>query len=405
MPKYEYVALNASSATVNGTIDANNVDEARQALWAKDYMVLEVTPYAQRIGANRISQHGKATMDDKIVFFQQLSTLINAAVPLFQTLQMIINQSESIALAKAANAIAQDVAAGLPLWVSMQKHSRLFDYPWIQMVKTGEESGRLDLVLNQLAENLEARKAIQQKMVSALFYPAILIATAIGALIFMVVKVIPQFAQFFASTGQELPALTRGVVMFADIMQHYLPVIVAAIALTVYTLRAYIRTEVGHFHYDFIRMRLPIIGDLTICIALEKFTDMFQLLLNSGIDAISAISAMEGSFADNHIYRRALREIKTNVSMGQPISAALTAASVFPPMVINLVNVGEESGRLPDILKKLNIYYRRRIEAMITRLTALFEPLIILFIGGVVAVLVLSIYLPIFKLATGAGIK
>jgi type IV pilus assembly protein PilC len=349
----------------------------------------------------RQKRHKAVKSDDIISFFQQLSTLLTAGTPLMRSLQVAGQQSESDKLIVILHQLAGDVASGTSLNEAMLRHPKLFEHQWIEMIKAGERSGRLAETILELTIYIKTRRAIRGQVVSAMIYPLIMIFVLIASLIVMLGKVVPTFAEFLADFGGQLPAITRAVIAASDIVKGHIPHLVLGPALAVAGVRYYVRTEAGSRQKEGLMMKLPLIGQLVVESTMERFAHNLSMLLKSGTPLLEALRIMPELFQNQGVYAPALQWIYHSVGKGTSVAASLERTGIFTPMVINMVRVGEESGTLTQVLEEIATFYRGKVEVLVTRVTGMMEPVIVIFMGVSVGVILMSIYLPMFQMASG----
>lgn len=343
--------------------------------------------------------HKKITMDDKMTFFQQLSTLISSGTPLLQAMQICAAQSQSIKLQRVLDEVASRVAAGSSLNAAAAQYPKVFQHYWIEVIRTGEVTGQMALVLLELNAQIRDSRQTQRKIVGSLMYPIILIIVAIVAVTAMLWLVVPTFAAMFKDMGAELPGITQFVVDASDFLVHYGIYIVLGIIGVVVAFRQYMKTESGRRRVLGIGLAIPLIGDLIVQAAMYRFASNTALLLKSGIPMLETLTALESVFYTNPIYRDALASVQGRVGAGRPLAVSLEETGLFTTMITNMVKIGEESGQLSPVMEQIAPYYKEKMEGLIAKVTKLLEPVIIMGMGTTVAGLMMSIYLPMFEMA------
>lgn len=351
----------------------------------------------------RSKKHKGIKGDDIVSFFQQLSTLLTAGTPLLRSLQVAGEQSESEKLIDVLRALAAHVAGGATLNESMQKHPKLFDYQWIEMIKAGERSGRLAETIEELTAYIKVRRAIRSKVMSAMIYPAIMIFVLIASLILMLGKVVPTFAEFLTDFGQELPAVTQAVIGASEFVQTHVPHLLFGPIAVGLALRYYFRTDSGGRQKEALLIKVPLMGQLTVESTMERFAHNLALLLKSGTPLLEALRIMPELFRNQGVYRPAFVWVYDNVGKGTGLAASLEKTGLFTPLLVNMIRVGEESGTLVNVLDEVATFYRAKVEVLVERVTGMMEPIIVIFMGVSVGTILMSIYLPMFQMAGGAG--
>jgi type II secretory pathway component PulF len=348
-------------------------------------------------------KHKGIKADDIIAFFQQLTTLLVAGTPLLRSIQVAGSQSESLKLIALIQKIASEVASGSTLNEAMTEHPKIFEYQWIEMIKAGERSGTLAETISELTEYIKTRRAVRGKVVSAMIYPVIMICVLIAALILMLGKVVPTFAEFLTDFGGGLPAITQWVIAASEFVQTHVPHLVLGPIATVSALRYYFKTEQGARKKEALMLKIPLIGQLVVDSTMERFAHNLALLLKSGTPLLGALRIMPELFRNQGIYGPTFAWVYQNVGKGVGLAASLERTGLFTPMVVSMVLVGEESGTLTDVLHEIATFYRGKVEVLVHRVTGMMEPIIVIFMGASVGVILMSIYLPMFQMAGGPG--
>lgn len=347
--------------------------------------------------------HKAIKAEDIYNLLQQMSTLIQAGMPLSDTLDLAATQTQSIRLGQVVQQIGDKVKAGSPLNAAMAEHTKIFEPHWIQVIRTGETCGDLGPLMKQLAEHMKESRETRSMVVSAMIYPAIIGVVAVGAVVIMLWFVVPTFAQFFTETGSALPGITQFIIGISEFLQMNGFYLVGSVLVLGFAFRYWVRTENGSRTFTSVLLATPLIGDMLIQSAMERFATNLSLLLSAGMPLLDALYAMDGVFHDNVPVRETLGHVQRRVASGESLASGLTRAALFTPMVVNLVAVGEESGQLPKVLEHAAEYYKSRVKALVERITSMIEPCIILFMGVTVAVILTAIYLPMFNMGGAVG--
>jgi len=339
---------------------------------------------------------------DIVVFTRQLATMIDAGLPIVQCLDVLAAQSPNKKLRAVIRQVKDEVEAGSTFTDALRKHPRLFDDLYVNMVAAGEVAGILDTILHRLAGYTEKAMKLKSKIKGAMIYPATIVTVAVGVTAILLVFVIPVFAELFQSFGQALPAPTQFTINLSNFTVAYFKYIVGVvIALGVVCRQAY-RTEGGRLTFDRLFLQLPVFGDLVRKSAVARFTRTLSTLVSSGVPILDAL-AITARTAGNKVVERAVLATRVSISEGKTIAEPLTQSKVFPPMVCQMIAVGEATGALDSMLQKIADFYEDEVDNAVANLTALMEPLVILFLGVVIGGLVISMYLPIFKLGSVLG--
>lgn len=345
--------------------------------------------------------HPRIKPDDKLQFFHHLTTLFAAGTPLLEALQIAATQSQSQKMQTVIKTIAERVAGGASLYQAASDYPKVFDKQWTEVIKTGEMSGQLSDVLTALTGYIMAGREMKSQIVSAMIYPCIMFGVAVVAVIVMLWKVVPVFADFFSDADSALPAITQTVINTSEFLQKRGVVLFAGIAAIGFALRQYLRTEQGKKVKSQVLLVLPMVGECVVYVQMEKFATNMVLLLKSGLPLLETIGSLQGVFHNNTVYRDAMGTIQKRIASGGGLAVTMEESKLFTSMVISMVKVGEESGELAAVLEEIAKYYREKVKDMVERLTSSIEPVVILGMGVSVAVILTSIYLPMFQMAAG----
>jgi type IV pilus assembly protein PilC len=343
--------------------------------------------------------HRKVTMDDKMTFFQQLATLVSSGTPLLQAIEIAAEQSQSLKLQRVLREVAARVAAGSALNAAAAGYPGIFKPHWIEVIRTGEITGKMSMVLLELNRQIRESRETHRKVVGSLMYPIILIIVAISAVTAMLWLVVPTFANLFKDMGATLPGITQFVVNASGFVAKYGVYVVLGVGAAAFAFRRYLRTEGGRRRIGGVGLAVPLVGDLIVGAAMYRFVSSASLLLKSGIPMLETLSTLEGIFAESPIYRDALARVHQRVAAGRPLAASLEETGLFTTMISNMVRIGEESGKLSEVMEQIAPYYKEKMEGMISKVTKLLEPIIIVGMGVTVAGLMMSIYMPMFEMA------
>jgi type IV pilus assembly protein PilC len=339
---------------------------------------------------------------DIVIFTRQLATMIDAGLPIVQCLDILATQSPNKKLRGKVREIKEEVEAGSTFTDALRKHPKLFDDLFVNMVAAGEIGGILDSILHRLAGYMEKAMKLKSKIKGAMIYPATIVTVAFGVTAILLVFVIPVFAELFSSFGQALPAPTQFVINLSNFTIAYFKYWVGAILAAVVAFRQLYHTESGRLMFDQMFLQLPVFGDLIRKSAVARFTRTLSTLVSSGVPILDALT-ITARTAGNKVVERAVLATRVSISEGRTIAEPLTQSKVFPPMVCQMISVGETTGALDAMLQKIADFYEDEVDNAVANLTALMEPLIILFLGVVIGGLVISMYLPIFKLGSVLG--
>lgn len=339
---------------------------------------------------------------DVVIFTRQLATMIDAGLPIVQCLDILAGQSPNKKFRGVIRQIKEEVESGSTFTDALRKHPKLFDDLFVNMVAAGEIAGILDSILHRLAGYMEKAQKLRSKIKGAMIYPATIVTVAVGVTAVLLIFVIPVFAELFESFGQALPAPTQFTINLSNFVIAYFKYM-AAVAIGVgVTCRQLYRTERGRLVFDRMFLELPVFGDLVRKSSVARFTRTLSTLVSSGVPILDAL-AITARTAGNKVVERAVLATRVSISEGRTIAEPLTESKVFPPMVCQMISVGETTGALDAMLQKIADFYEDEVDNAVANLTALMEPLVIVFLGVVIGGLVISMYLPIFKLGAVVG--
>ena len=402
MTRYAYTVQDSKGETSSGALEANSENEAINALQAKGYFILSIIADKAGSGAGgkAAGGGGKPAIRDLIFFAEQLSTLLNGGVPLVRALSLLGENSSSKALQFALAQVTKDVSSGTALYRALERHPKAFDTMWVSLVQAGEMGGQLPKVLKQIGNYIHSQAEIQGKIISAMAYPGVLMTVSGGVLLFFILKIVPVFADIFASFNVKLPPLTAAIIVVSNILVHHLAGLIVTIIAIGFVVNAYTSTESGQETKWAILFGLPLIGDFLMNIMIERMLTTLSTLIESGVSILNAISVLEGVFANNIIFRRVLVSVKSDVASGKSISQSFRKTGVLPSLVTEMMFMGEESGKLPDMLVTLSSFYKEQIDQFTRSFNAIIEPIMVVGIGMLVGVIVLAVFLPIFKLSS-----
>ncbi|MBI4051441.1 MAG: type II secretion system F family protein [Elusimicrobia bacterium] len=409
MAKFNYTVQDAQGVTSTGGLDAPDEDHAVLSLQNKGYFILTIQSdkSASGTGLNkRLSGifGGRVGGRNLVFFAEQLATLLNGGVPLVRALSLLGEHNENPTLSYVISQINKEVAAGGGLFKAFEKHPNIFPPVWIALVQAGEISGQLPRVLKQLASYIGLEEELKGKILTALMYPAVLFFASIGVLAFFIIKIVPVFAEVFSSFNVKLPFLTQVIITFSTTIAHHFLFLLVAGTGIVLGIKGWLATDVGRYTWNRLQLKIPFFGNFVRNIQMERMLTTLSTLIQSGVSILNAISVLEGVYSRNLLIGKALKTAKTDVASGKSISASFKNTRVFPPLVTEMMWMGEESGKLPDIMGTLSVFYREQIDQFIRRFTAVIDPILVVCIGGVIGVIVLSVFLPIFQLSQiGAG--
>lgn len=399
MANFTYRARDKQNRILRGTIEAQTEDEAITSLLKDNYIILHIKETKRERLARRLKRlHSRVKLDDLVIFANQLSILLEAGVNLLRGLDIISEQVESIKLRKALIQIKKDVEAGSSLRDALAKFPDIFSDFWLGLVETGEASGQLPSTLTQLARYLEFKARFQGRVLNSMIYPAILVTFAILAFLFFLLKIVPTFERIFSSFGGDLPVLTKFLILFSVKVRQNLFLGFLFVVFAGFLCYRYIQTEDGKWRFDNFKLGLPVVGPLFLKVAIARFARGLGILLRSGTPILIALDIVTKGIG-NKVVELELDMVKANVQRGRGMAEPLAGSEVFPPMVSGMVEIGEESGKLGEILDKVADYFEEQVDIIVTRLTSLIEPFLLIALAVSIGIMLIAMFLPIFSIA------
>jgi type II secretion system protein F len=399
MPQFRYIAYNPSGAAVEGSIEADDSRDLAGRLREMGLYLAEASPAAEPTSAALARPSRRVSSSDIVLFTRQLADLVEAGVPLHRSLTVIEEQASSTAMRSVVHAISDEVQRGSSLSDTLYAHGRLFPRLYSQMVRAGEVSGHLDVVLARLADFLEKEQVRRAQVISAFIYPCVVLTVATAAVAFLLSFLVPRISVIFADLGQALPAPTRALLVISNFLQRSWWALILAAALIIIAWRQAVRTEAGRRLNDVLISRLPIFGPVVRKVVLSRFARTLGTLLSGGVAMLEAIE-LAGAASGSWLVSSAVEKVREDVRQGESLSRSLENAGGFPPVLLHMTAVGEETGRLPEMLLKLSDSLDFESDQALRRLTTLLEPMVILAVGGIVGFIVLSILLPVLTIST-----
>ncbi len=400
MPHFKYVAKDSSGKGISGVLEANDRTALIGKLREKDLIIVSISETKSTPRRTGKTFSGRSIkLDEIVIFSRQLATMVDAGIPLVNALDILGEQMENKTFADVVKKVRDDVETGSSLSDALAKHERLFSSLFVNMVKAGETSGMLDEILERLANYLEKTSNLQRKVKSALIYPSVITVMALAITAVLLLKVIPVFKEIFAGFGAELPRPTQILINVSDFFRRYFLVMVGITVGGIVGVAHYAKTERGRLRIDTFKLKVPIFGILMRKVAISKFTRTLSTLVRSGVPILSSLEIV-GKTAGNRLVETAVNNVRASIKEGENIADPLAKSGVFPPMVVRMVSVGEQAGELEKMLGKIADFYDAQVDAAISGLTSMIEPLIIAFLGIVIGAIVICMFLPIFKIST-----
>jgi type IV pilus assembly protein PilC len=381
----------------SGEIEVGRQEEALEILRKKKILITSMRPKSGSFSMPKIGGGSGISTKDLAIFTRQFATMISAGLPLVQCLDILAKQSSKPSFGRIIGEVTREVEAGATLSDALGRHRNVFDDLFRNMVAAGEAGGVLDEILLRLATYIEKADALKRRVQSALVYPAVVLTVALGATAFMLIFIIPTFAKMFMDFGGELPMPTRIVLAASGFLTRFWWAMLLLIFLGIVALQRYYATEDGHRRIDGFLIRMPVLGDVLLKGAVARFTRTLGTLIASGVPILSGLE-ITAKTAGNKVIAEAIMVARTSIREGETVSAPLKASGVFPPMVVQMISVGEQTGALDEMLTKIAVFYEAEVDTAVDTLTSIIEPIMIVVMGGIVGGMVVSMYLPMFKL-------
>jgi len=398
MAAYTYSAINAEGLMLDGEVHAPDLDAAREQLRIRGLLpeFLKELPASGEEGARTVFK--KIKPKTLQIFSRQFATMIEAGLNVVSSLVILEEQTDDPYFALVIREIRADVEGGLLLPQALSRHPKIFTRLYVAMVEAGEAAGILDTVLDRVALQIEKETQIKRRVKGAMMYPTMVMIFATLVLIGLLMFLVPVFVNIFAQLNGQLPTLTQWVVKASDQLRHHWFIIFPAFGGTIWGIRRFKKTEPGRQLWDRIKLKIPMkIGDVVLKVTMARFSRTLSTLVAAGVDIIKALE-ITGQTAGNWVVEEALADVRQKVHQGVPIAQPLIENPVFPPMVSQMVKIGEETGELEKMLGKIADFYEDEVDSAIASLTAIIEPLMMIGVGAMVGVIIISMYLPMFKL-------
>ncbi len=393
MPTFTYTARNTNGDLKSASIDAASRDDVVAQLRRQRLTIIKVDE--EKVRAKKSG--GGIGMRDIVIFTRQFSTMINAGLPLVQALDILAKQSENKALTAVVRDVVFDVESGNTVADAMRKHPKAFSDLYTNMVAAGEAGGILDTILNRLAVFMEKNDALVRKVKGAMIYPTVIMCVAGLCVVILLWKVIPVFAAMFGSVGMDLPLPTKIVIGMSNFLNGYWWALIGGAALTGFLIKRYYATPGGQLAIDRFLLHVPVLGDVLRKSAVSRFTRTLGTLISSGVSILDGLE-ITARTSGNRVVQDAIMGSRASIAGGETIAGPLQKSKVFPPMVISMIAVGEQTGGLDEMLTKIADFYDDEVDAAVSALLSLLEPIMIVFLGVVVGGMVVAMYLPIFDM-------
>ena len=408
MPMFSYVAKDASGKTKREVVEALNEQSLIDRLQSSGYFIVSVKPALKieskqpALPAANVKKftHNKVKLDDLLVFARQLATMLEAGVTLMRSLGVIAQQVDSKELHRILCEIRQDVEQGKTLSSSLAKYPRVFSQFWVSLVEVGEASGTMPKVLHKLTDYSEQEAAFRSTVISALIYPMVLFFVCIGAVAFFALFIAPRFESIFITMRTELPPITKILLFVFKFIKSNILWILLGLAGLGYLLKMYLRTTPGKLVFEKVMFNLPVFGEQYKLIIVERFTSQMSVLVDSGLPILYALE-ISGRLVENETCAVIISGIREAVREGKLLGDPMEQSGFFPPMAVQMIKVGEETGQLGVMLSHVSVFYQKNVETFMKRFGTLIEPVMLVFMGALIGIIVIAMFLPLFNLSSG----
>jgi len=410
VPNFTFVVKNKEGKTFEKSIEAPDKDALVQQLQSEGYTLVSIdekgpTSKEKRIASAKAEKkydHKKVKLQDLLTFSRQLATMLEAGVPLIRSLNVILTQIESEQFFTVMTKVRADVEQGISLSQAIAEHPKIFNQFWVSLIEVGEASGTIPTILNKLAFYLEQQATFRSTIISGIIYPAILFIVALGAIAFFALFVGPKFEDIFTSMNAELPWITTKLLMIFRFFRNNFFLILGSVVAAVFALKKYIKTYHGKMAFEKFLFSMPTFGEIFQLIIIERFASQMSILIDSGVPILYALDITE-RLVDNNTCTKIVNNIKESVKEGELLVAPMERSGFFPPMCIQMIMVGEETGELSKMLKHVAAFYQENVETFMKRFSTIIEPFMLVFMGGVIGVIITAMFLPMFNISQLGG--
>jgi type IV pilus assembly protein PilC len=402
MPVYLWEGVTRKNELKKGEIEAAGELAVRTFLRRQGFKSLEIKKKPKDLTEYLPFLAGKVKEKNVVVFCRVFSTMISAGLPLIQCLDLLAQQESNKAFAKIIREIKEDIEGGTSLTDALKKYPKVFDELFTNLIAAGEAGGVLDVVLERLSNYMEKAMKLKSRVKGAMVYPASILLISLGVVALLLIKVIPVFRGMFESMGGELPPLTAVMIAASDFAQSYWWIILGILVLIYVIYNRVYKIEKGRWAIDSLLLKMPLFGELLKKVAVAKFSRTLATMLSSGVSILEGLSIVSKT-SGNVVVEDALLKTRQSISGGESIAGPLEASGLFPPMVVQMIAVGEATGALDSMLSKIADFYDDEVDAAVSAMMTLMEPLMIVFLGGIVGTMIVAMYLPIFKMAALIG--
>lgn len=402
MPVFIWEAVTRKDEVKKGEIEAVDEITVRGLLRRQGFKSIEVKAKPKDLMEYLPFLKGKIKEKNVVVFCRIFSTMINAGLPLIQCLDLLAQQEQNKEFAKIIRTVKEDIEGGTSLTNALKKYPKIFDELFVNLVAAGEAGGILDVILERLSNYMEKAMKLKARVKSAMTYPIAVLVISCAVVALLLLKVIPVFKKMFEGMGGELPGLTQALVNASEFMQSYWYFMAAVIVAIYVSIGRFYQTEKGRWTIDSLILKSPVFGDLLKKVAVAKFSRTLSTMMSSGVPILEGLTIVSKT-SGNVVVEAALLKTRQSISEGKTIAEPLAETGIFPPMVVQMISVGEATGALDSMLNKIAIFYDDEVDVAVDAMTALLEPVMMVFLGGVVGGMIIAMYLPIFKMASVVG--
>lgn len=390
---------------LDGTLEVDTEAAAQSALKQKRLEIISLVPLSaiEQFWISLTKKQPKVKTKDVVIFSRQFSTMINSGLPILQGLTIVAEQAENKDFRTLMAKVRDDISNGVPLSEALSRHPKVFSTLYVNMVKAGEQGGILDIIFERLSEYMEKAEGVTRKVKSAMMYPIVVMSVAVLVVIFLMIKVVPTFAEVFHSFGAELPLPTRIVLGLSNFLLSPKAGFLVFFGIAFYVLfTIYRRTKQGAYNFDAVLLKLPVFGVLVQKASVAKFARTFGTLIKSGVPIMDALETVAKT-SGNLVVEKALIDARDSVRSGKTLTQPLKDSKIFPPMVTQMINVGEETGALDAMLSKVADFYEEEVDTAVEGMTSIIEPILIVFLGVTLGFIVVAMFMPMFELGNLAG--
>ena len=402
MPIFIWEGKSKKNEVKKGEIEATDENAVRGLLRRQGFKSIEVRKKPKDLLEYLPFLKGKIKQKNVVVFCRIFSTMINAGLPLIQCLDLLAQQEQNKAFSKIIRSIKEDIEGGTSLTNALKKYPKIFDDLFVNLIAAGEAGGILDVILERLSNYMEKAMKLKARVKGAMTYPIAVLVISLSVVSLLLLKVIPVFQKMFEGMGGKLPGLTQALITASEFTQKYFLFIVAIFVIIYIAFTRFYKTEKGRWIVDSLVLKAPIFGDLMKKVAVAKFSRTLSTMMSSGVPILEGL-AIVSKTSGNVVVEDALLKTRQSISEGRSIAEPLAETGIFPPMVVQMISVGEATGALDSMLSKIAAFYDDEIDVAVDSMTALLEPVMMVFLGGIVGGMIIAMYLPIFKLASVVG--